>query len=220
MRQEFSWSSAESRSPGLQPAREQSPVRPAHTDVMVRTMEVVTSLLALIAAAGAIALLTARLLARRVPVAARWGARVSSYRAPITFAVAAVAMLGSLYFSEVAHFLPCRWCWFQRVAMYPLAAISLIGLIRRDANARWYLVPIAGIGAIISTYHYLLEWGVLNESESCALFGPACSDIWFRQYGFVTLAFMALSGFFAIIVFNTVSFPSEPHPSGPSPLDD
>jgi disulfide bond formation protein DsbB len=172
-------------------------------------MEVASSLLALTAATGALAVIVARLLARRVPIAARLGAQIVSHRAPITFAIASVAMLGSLYFSEVAHFLPCRWCWFQRVAMYPLAAISLIGLIRRDANARWYLVPIASVGAVISTYHYLLEWGVLEESGTCALFGPPCSSIWFREFGFVTLAFSALAGFAAIIVFNTVTFPSD-----------
>ena len=40
--------------------------------------------------------------------------------------VAAVAMAGRLYFSEVAHFTPCKMCWFQRIAMYPLAVLLLI----------------------------------------------------------------------------------------------
>jgi disulfide bond formation protein DsbB len=193
--------------------REYSSSFAAHTGGMVRTVEVVTSLLALIAASGALAVLAARVFARRSPAAARFGAKMVSHRAPISLAIAGVAMLGSLYFSEVEHFLPCRWCWFQRVAMYPLAAIALIGLIRRDANARWYLAPIAAVGAVVSTYHYLLEWGVLKESDSCALFGPACSDIWFREFGFVTLAFMALCGFVAIVVFNTVSFPADSSPT-------
>ena len=39
----------------------------------------------------------------------------------IAFLVAATATAGSLYFSEVADFVPCRLCWFQRIAMYPLA---------------------------------------------------------------------------------------------------
>ena len=104
--------------------------------------------------------------------------------------------------------MPCRLCWFQRIAMYPIAIVALVALVRRDAAARWYFLPMAGIGVVISTYHYLIEWGVLNDSESCALFGPACADVWFREFGFVTLAFMALSGFVTIIVFNTVSFES------------
>jgi disulfide bond formation protein DsbB len=171
-------------------------------------MEILTSMLALIAGAGAVVLVVARLLAGRSPRAAQLGARMAAMRAPVTLAVAGVSTLGSLYFSEVANFVPCRLCWFQRIAMYPLSVIALVALIRRDVAARWYLLPLAGIGAVISTYHYLIEWGVLNDSESCALFGPACADVWFREFGFVTLAFMALSGFVTIIVFNTVSFDS------------
>jgi hypothetical protein len=64
----------------------------------------------------------------------------------------------------------------------------------------------AGIGASISLYHYLIEWGVLDDSGSCALFGPSCADVWFKTFGFASLAFMALSGFVAVIVLNTVSF--------------
>src|SRR5215212_3132279 len=40
--------------------------------------------------------------------------------------LALIATAGSLFFSEVSQFIPCRLCWFQRIAMYPLAAILLI----------------------------------------------------------------------------------------------
>ena len=61
----------------------------------------------------------------------------------IAFLVAAVATAGSLYFSEVANYIPCRLCWFQRIAMYPLAVILLVAAIRRDRGVRWYVVPLA-----------------------------------------------------------------------------
>ena len=169
-------------------------------------MEWLTSVLALIAVAGAVLLVVARLLASKVPLAGRIGAAVIAVRTPLTFAVGAVATLGSLYFSEVADYVPCRLCWFQRIAMYPIALVALVALIRRDRDARWYLVPMAAIGAGISTYHYLIERGVLADSEACALFGPACADVWFEEFGFVTLAFMALAGFVAVIALNTISF--------------
>lgn len=169
-------------------------------------MEIVTALLAIVAGAGAVLVVIARLLASSSPVAARWGAAVVARRAPLTLAVGLVSTLGSLYFSEVANYVPCRLCWFQRIAMYPIALVALVALIRRDRGARWYLVPLASIGAAISLYHYLIEWGVLSDTESCALFGPACADVWFRTFGFATLAFMALAGFVAVVALNTVSF--------------
>ena len=173
-------------------------------------METLTSVLAIVADAGAVLIVGARLLASRVRLAGELGAKVVSARAPITLAVSGAAMLGSLYFSEVADFVPCRLCWFQRVAMYPIALVSVIALIRRDATARWYIVPMAAIGAIISVYHYLIEWEVLGDSGACGLTVP-CSIVWFREFGFISLAFMALAGFLVVIVLNTVSFDSVSH---------
>ena len=178
-----------------------------HTGGVVETMQVITTLCAIAAGVGAVLLIVARLLAGHWSLAARWGAAVASARPVLTLVVAAGSMLGSLYFSERAHYIPCRLCWFQRIAMYPIALVALVALIRRDRGARWYIVPMATIGALISTWHYLVEWHPTWEGTSCSLFGPACSDIWFRTWGFSTLAFMALCGFVSIIVFNTVTFP-------------
>ena len=169
-------------------------------------METLSAVLAIVAGVGAAAIVVARLLAPVVPAAAAAGRAVVSLRGPLTLAVAAVATAGSLYFSESAGYVPCRLCWFQRVAMYPIAVIALVALIRRDRGARWYVLPLAVIGAAISSYHVLIEWGWVNDSESCLLFGPSCADVWFEAFGFVTLALMAWAGFVSIIVLNTVSF--------------
>ncbi len=171
-------------------------------------MENLTAVLALVAGVGAGLIVVARLLAPVVPAAAAAGRAVVGLRAPLTFAVAAVATAGSLYFSESAGYVPCRLCWFQRIAMYPIAVVAFVALVRRDRGARWYTLPLAAIGAVISTYHVLIEWGWVNDSESCALFGPSCADVWFESFGFVTLALMAWAGFVSIIVLNTVSFDS------------
>lgn len=40
-----------------------------------------------------------------------------------------VAMVGSLYFSEIAHFAPCTLCWYQRICMYPLVIILTVGIL-------------------------------------------------------------------------------------------
>lgn len=58
-------------------------------------------------------------------------------------------------------------------------------------------MPIAAVGALVSIYHYLIEWNPSLETV-CDPFNP-CSLIWFRRFGFVTLPFMALCGFAAVI---------------------
>ena len=61
--------------------------------------------------------------------------------------------------------MPCRLCWFQRIAMYPLAVILLVAAIRRDRGVRWYAIPLAALGACVSIYHYLVEWHPQLEGE-------------------------------------------------------
>ena len=176
-----------------------NPVVPHTSAVDAEAAQLFFSLLALLAIAGAVVLVAARLLAERSGAAARLVAAVDDAALWLAFLVAATSTAGSLYFSEVADYVPCQLCWFQRIAMYPLAVILLVAAIRSDRTARWYAGPLAGIGAVISTYHYLIEWRPSLEGGACSV-GPSCADIWFRELGFVTLAFMALCGFVAILV--------------------
>jgi disulfide bond formation protein DsbB len=168
--------------------------------VDVEAVQLFTSLLALAAGAGAIVLGVARLVARSSPSAAAFVSAVDDVGLWLAFVVAAAATAGSLYFSEHAHFIPCNLCWYQRIAMYPLSLLLLIAAIRRDRGIRWYVGPLAGAGAVISTYHYLVEWfPSLERSDVCSLNVP-CTTPWFRELGFVTLSFMALCGFLFILV--------------------
>lgn len=115
----------------------------------------------------------------------------------LAWLVAAVATAGSLYFSEIAPYVPCRLCWFQRICMYPLAVVLVVGLVLRDTRARWYAAPFVVVGAPLALYHWLMERGVFAESTACSATVP-CAVPWFEELGYVTLAFMAMSGFLLI----------------------
>jgi disulfide bond formation protein DsbB len=168
------------------------------------TAEVFFALLALVAVAGAVGLAVARVLAPRSDAAA---ALVDTFAGPglaVGAVVAAVCMGGSLYFSEVADFIPCTLCWYQRIAMYPLTLILAIAAVRRDRGVRWYVVPLAGIGAAVSIYHYVIEWVPEAETGVCSATIP-CSVQWFDPvFGFVSLPFMAFCGFALIISLVTL----------------
>lgn len=119
---------------------------------------------------------------------------------PIAIAVAATCTFGSLYYSEVVGYVPCQLCWYQRFAMYPLAAILAVGFWRPARNVtRWIGIAVAAVGAGIAAYHWLVERvPSLAETSSCSATVP-CSVPWFTELGFVTIAWMAFSGFLAII---------------------
>ena len=122
------------------------------------------------------------------------------------FAVALTATLGSLYLSEVAHFPPCELCWYQRIAMYPLSVVLGVAAWRRDVGVRWYVVPLAVIGAGISTYHYLLERFPDSVASSCDVEVP-CTFVWVWKFHFLSIPGMAWIGFTAIITLVLLARP-------------
>ncbi len=132
-------------------------------------------------------------------------------RSSLTLAwiVALVATLGSLYYSEVAHFTPCLLCWYQRIAMYPLVVILGIAAVHSDLSIRRYVLPIVSIGAAISLYHYQLERFPSQASSVCSIDVP-CTTVWVWQFHFISIPFMALSAFALIATLLLL---------GPSPTD-
>lgn len=121
----------------------------------------------------------------------------------LVFAVTAGAMVGSLWFSERVGYVPCTLCWYQRIAMFSLAVLSLVAALRCDKGFSVYAIVAAAVGLVISSYHYLLEWFPQLETGVCSVDVP-CNAVWFREFGFVTLAFMAGCAFIATIVFSVV----------------
>jgi disulfide bond formation protein DsbB len=169
--------------------------------VNVETAQVLFAVLALLANVGVLAVLIALAGRRRWRRARRFLVNVRPLAQFLAWLVAGVSMIGSLYFSEVAHYEPCKLCWYQRIAMYPMAVILAIAVAKRDYGVRRYVVPIALIGAVISSYHYLIEWFPNLEGDGTCSLAVPCTFVWFRRFGFVSLPYMALSGFLFIATF-------------------
>ena len=158
------------------------------------TMTFLFASLAILAAVSAVVLHALRWLPLPGPRAALCRV-LDGQEVQLAFVVAVVATLGSLYLSEVANFIPCRLCWYQRIAMYPLPVLLGIGWWRRDAGVRRYAVPLALIGLAISTYHVLVErFPSLEGSSVCEIANP-CTIRWVERFGFVTIPAMALAAF-------------------------
>jgi disulfide bond formation protein DsbB len=162
--------------------------------------------LALVALASAVVGIAA-LVTRRVP---SW---LDEVALPLATAIAVVATGGSLYLSEVAGYLPCALCWYQRIAMYPLTIVLGVAALRGDRQVWRTAVPLAVIGAGVSVWHIAIE---RNPSLGGGVCDPAapCAIRWVEEFGFLTLPTMALIGFAAIGVLTLIAA------RGPQPADD
>ena len=114
--------------------------------------------------------------------------------------IAAVSTLGSLFFSEVMELIPCELCWYQRIFLFPLAIILLIGLFPLDKKVVNYALPLAIIGLLFTVYHSLLFFGVIPENLQPCSQGVSCTDDNMELFGFLPIPLLALIAFLMIII--------------------
>jgi disulfide bond formation protein DsbB len=129
---------------------------------------------------------------------------IEDHTQKLMFAVALTATTSSLYYSEVVEFIPCEFCWFQRIAMYPLAILLTVALVTRSRLDSRYIVTLATIGLGLSIYHYQLQL-FPEQAGTCSGF-VSCTDKNVNQFGFVTIPFMAGCGFVTILLLQVAEW--------------
>ena len=77
------------------------------------------------------------------------------YNILFAWTIASLASIGSLFYSEISGFVPCTYCWYERIAMYPLVIILGVGLIIKNK-------PIKGSCGGLAN---------VDESGSCSICG-------------------------------------------------
>lgn len=125
---------------------------------------------------------------------------IRRYGLYLAWLVSMVATGGSLYFSEVALFVPCPMCWWQRIFMYPLVLILGVASYVGDQKVVRYALPFSVIGMGVSAWHYagqkfpeLFPLGVCRG-------GVPCTTEYINWAGFITIPFLAFTAFTLITV--------------------
>lgn len=163
-------------------------------------MAALTATAALLADAAAVVLLVGLVVGSRIDALDRlvWWVRDNALVLVAVVALASTA--GSLYYSEIADFEPCRYCWFQRIAMYPIVVVAGVAALRREGSARLTVAILAASGLAVSTWHWLIQQNPEWASEgTCSLTAP-CTSAYVEEFGFVTIPWMAGSGFALVLV--------------------
>jgi disulfide bond formation protein DsbB len=113
----------------------------------------------------------------------------------VAFIVATLATLGSLIYSDVIGYQPCKLCWFQRIFMYPQVLLMGMALCRKDPSMKLYGLVMSGIGALIAAFHYTGQLGLTPLPCSAVGISVSCSERFVMEFGYITIPMMALSAF-------------------------
>lgn len=114
----------------------------------------------------------------------------------LAFLVSLSAVLGSLFYSEVLGYEPCVLCWWLRVFTYPLAVIFGLALYKKTRSAGsaafMFAVPLVIIASVIALYFSYTSVGGASLL-SCTAAGGACSRIYVKVMGYITIPSMSLT---------------------------
>lgn len=123
--------------------------------------------------------------------------------------VALVATLAALFIGEVMGKAPCTLCWYQRIAMFPLALILGVAALDGDRTGVRYGLPLALAGLAFAAWHSLLFAGVIPEAiKPCTRDGPSCSGPDMTLFGWLPIPYLALAAFAMIAALLTLSLRS------------
>ncbi|WP_080847663.1 disulfide formation protein C [Cytobacillus gottheilii] len=116
------------------------------------------------------------------------------------WATSIIAMLGSLYFSEIRQYEPCELCWYQRIVMYPFTIMLGIAVVKKDYKIALYSMVLSAIGGCISLYHYAIQklTFLADAAPSCGR--VPCTGQYINWLGFISIPFLALLAFIIIFI--------------------
>jgi disulfide bond formation protein DsbB len=141
-----------------------------------------------------------------------WGKRVGAffgkYAVLFSFIIAVGGVVGSLFYSEFAHFRPCLLCWIERGFLYTDAVIFIVAMLaRKEEHVRLYgnfvrncAIVLSSAGFLVSAYHSYLQLGGSSFID-CSAVGVSCEYVYFMEYGYITIPIMALTAFALVILF-------------------
>ncbi len=117
----------------------------------------------------------------------------------IAWLIATVSTLGALFLGEVMGYTPCLLCWYQRIAMFPLALVLAAGLLPFDPRVTRYALPLALAGLGLALFHLALIAGWIPESIKPCQQDVPCSDVVVVWLGFVTIPLLSVLAFATIV---------------------
>ena len=126
-----------------------------------------------------------------------WGSKVQYFLGKNAvlgaFLISLVAVLGSLFYSELMGFEPCVLCWWQRIFLYPLLIIFGMAIWKRLPGAFLYAIPLTILAGLIALYHAYAPKILGSSLLPCLAEGGDCFKVYVSAFGYITIPVMSLT---------------------------
>ncbi len=122
-------------------------------------------------------------------------------------------ILGALFIGgSVASFIyqygfsyePCLLCWYQRIAIIPIAILTLTGDIRKSSLMRKQVLTLAIIGFLVALFHNYIDI-FPSGLDVCGAEGVSCLKRYVYEFGYITIPMMSATILLAGILLSLIT---------------
>ncbi len=117
------------------------------------------------------------------------GTIFSKYTLPGFRVVFIMAVCGSLLYEHLFGYNPCILCWYQRLAIFPLAFIGIIGNFKNNLSLRRIVRSLAVYGLIVAGIHIFIDFSP-SVGDICGQ-GPSCLIRYVYVFNYITIPVMS-----------------------------
>lgn len=128
------------------------------------------------------------------------------------FVILLIAVVGANVYERIYGDLPCEYCWYQRILIYPMLFLTLAESFFMTKVVHKFLSVFAVMTLFLASYHYYYHFqkyvmdNILSLQCSNNPLVPSCTEAGVVSFGFVTMPLLSALMALSIILILTVLY--------------
>lgn len=117
--------------------------------------------------------------------------------------IATSAALMSLIYQYGFGYEPCLLCWYQRIAIFPIAILAWTTNLRTSLLLKRQFLALAIPGILIAGLHVYID--VFPTGTDLCGAGPSCLARYVYEFGYITIPMMSFTVLAAILLMTVLA---------------
>jgi disulfide bond formation protein DsbB len=99
--------------------------------------------------------------------------------------------IGSIVYEYVLGFEPCLLCWYQRIAIFGIAILSLTGKLKTNRTLQNQVIVFSVLGLIVALLHNYID--IFPSGLDICGTGVSCLKRYVAVFGYITIPMMSFT---------------------------
>lgn len=117
---------------------------------------------------------------------------VAQHAGLITASIFGLATLMSFVYQYGFGYEPCLLCWYQRIAIIPIAILAWTANLRTSKLLQTQVLTLSLIGAAVALFHVVIDV-FPTGIDVCGAASVSCNVRYVYEFGYITIQVMSLT---------------------------